>query len=69
MITTIILSFFGASFLASLFVFAACVASSRADRIQQGAFGPTFAAGEQFVVADSQQAGANPQLSLASSTL
>ncbi len=69
MITTIILSFFGASFLASLFVFAACVASSRADRIQQGAFGPAFVGSEQFAVADSQQAVANPQLSLASSAI
>ncbi len=69
MITGIILSFFGASSLASLLVFAACVASSRADRIQRGAFPQTFANGEQFAVVDGQQAVATPQLSLASSTI
>lgn len=38
MITAIILSFFGLSCLASIVVFAACVASSRADEIQRGAY-------------------------------
>ena len=69
MITAIILSFFGLSGLASLLVFAACVASARADRMMQGAFGPTLVGSEQFAVADSQQAIANPQLSLASSAI
>ncbi|HRW08424.1 MAG TPA: hypothetical protein P5121_25145 [Caldilineaceae bacterium] len=61
MITGIILSFFGASCLASTIVFAACVASSRADRIQERAFPQTPANIEQPVT--------KPQLSLASSAL
>ena len=65
MITTIILSFFGLSCLASLLVLAACVASSRADRMLQGA----FVGGEQFAVAEGQQTVATPQLSLASSAI
>lgn len=65
MITTIILSFFGASFVASLLVVAACVASARADRIQQG----VFIDGEQFAAVDSQQTVATPQLTLASSSI
>lgn len=64
MITAIILSFFGASFLASLLVLAACVASSRADRMQQGG----FVDGKQFAVVDGQQAVAPAQLTLASSS-
>ena len=69
MITTIILSFFGLSCLASLLVLAACVASSRADRMLQGAFGQTFVDSEQFAVAEGQQTVATPQLSLASSAI
>lgn len=69
MITAIILSFFGASFLASLLVIAACVASARADRMQQGAFGQSLAHGEQFAVVDGQPAVANSQLTLASSSI
>jgi len=69
MITTIILSFFGLSCLASLLVFASCVASSCADQITQGAFGQTVVEGEHFVVAEGQQAVAKPQLGLASSAL
>lgn len=38
MIMSIILTFFGLSCLASIVTFAACVASARADRIQQHAF-------------------------------
>jgi len=38
MITWIILGYLAASSVASLFVYAACVASARADRIQQRAF-------------------------------
>lgn len=67
MITAIVLSFFGLSCLASLIVFAACVASSRADQIQRGAF-ETFATAEQFAVVKESKASANPQLTLASSS-
>jgi len=68
MITAIILSFLGSSCLASIIVFAACVASSRADRIQQGAFHQTFTNGE-YVAADGQSSVANSQLALASPSL
>jgi hypothetical protein len=69
MLTTIILSFFGLSCLASIIVFAACVASSRADQIQQGAFRPTLANAEQLATVGGQQATANPSLTLASSSV
>jgi hypothetical protein len=69
MITTIILSFFGLSCLASLLVLAACVASSRADQMMQGAFGQTLVDSDQFAFADGQQTAATPQLSLASSAI
>ena len=69
MITGIILSFFGASCLASLIVFAACVASSRADQIQQGAFEHAHVAGGRFAGAEGQQLVAQPQLTLTSSAV
>lgn len=68
MFTIVILSFFGLSSLASLLVFAAAVASARADRIQQAAF-PAFAAAEQFAVVDETQTSAKPQLKLASTSI
>ena len=66
MITGIILSFFGLSLLASFVVFAACVASARADRIQSGAFEQlTMQAG----AANEQQAIATPKLSLSANSI
>jgi len=65
MITAIILSFFGASFLASLLVLAACVASSRAAQIQPG----SMVDSEQFVAVDGQPAVATPQLTLVTSSV
>lgn len=66
MVTEIILSFIGLSCLASTLVFAACVASARADRIQRGAF-EQFAPGAP--TANEQKSVANPQLSLSTNSV
>lgn len=68
MIMGILLSFFGASCLASLIVFVACVASSRADRIQQGAFEQTAASAERLVTVSGQPVS-NPKLALGAPSL
>ena len=64
MITGIILSFFGASCLASIIVFAACAASGRADQIQQEAFGHFYNDSEQVVASTGKQQAGNKQLTL-----
>ncbi|MCB0182969.1 MAG: hypothetical protein R2867_04190 [Caldilineaceae bacterium] len=64
MITGIILSFFGASSLASIVVFAACVASGRADQIRQDAFVHFSQDSEQSAVGAGSQRVGNQQLTL-----
>lgn len=64
MITTLILTFFGASSLASVVVFAACVASARADEIQQQAFGHLSEEAEQHTTETQSQAATGSQLAL-----
>ncbi len=64
MITGIILSFFAASCLASIIVFAACAASGRADQIQREAFGQLYNESEQVAVSGGKQLVGNNQLAL-----
>ena len=64
MITGIILSFFGASCLASVVVFAACAASARADQIQHEAFSHFYDETEQFVIDGRKKVIGNTQLAL-----
>ena len=61
MITGIILSFFGASCLASVIVFAACAASARADRIQHHTFSDEA---EQATLEKRKKSVGNTQLAL-----
>jgi len=50
MITTLIIAFFGLSCFASVVVFAACVASARADEVQRHAFSNFYEETEQYAV-------------------
>ena len=61
MITGIIISFFGASCLASVIVFAACAASARADQIQRHTFSDEA---EQFASENRKKTVGNTQLAL-----
>ncbi|HRW09976.1 MAG TPA: hypothetical protein P5121_32965 [Caldilineaceae bacterium] len=64
MITTIVVSFFGASCLASVVVFAACAASARADEVQRQAFSHFYEENEQYTVEKHQKVAASRQLAL-----
>ena len=60
----IILSLFGASCLASIVVFSACVASARADQIQREAFSSLFDESEQLLAEKRKKVVSNTQLAL-----
>ncbi len=49
MITSIIVTFFSASCVASVVVFAACAASARADELQRHAFSHFYEESEQYI--------------------
>ncbi|MEZ4868775.1 MAG: hypothetical protein R3C14_46040 [Caldilineaceae bacterium] len=64
MITWIILGFFGLSFASSVLVYAACVASSRADSAKQKALLRYYDEMKLNAVADTQKLMHSPQMAL-----
>jgi hypothetical protein len=60
----LIITFFGASCLASVVVFAACAASARADQIQREAFSQFHEEVEQSKVEKRQQSTSTGRLAL-----